>query len=75
MKIEKNIFWIVFPICMHSRQKPEGYYQSSGLDLYCYVLILNDVHVLIHRSTGSPLARTNLSPFARCTLGLNRHFY
>ena len=25
--------------------------------------------------TGSTLARTNLSPFARCTLGLNRHFY
>ena len=25
--------------------------------------------------TGSSLARTNLSPFARCTLGLNRHFY
>ena len=23
--------------------------------------------------TGSTLARTNLSPFARCTLGLNRH--
>ena len=29
----------------------------------------------IHCRTGSPLARTNLSPFARCTLGLNRHFY
>ena len=28
-----------------------------------------------HCRTGSPLARTNLSPFARCTLGLNRHFY
>ena len=25
--------------------------------------------------TGSSLARTNLSPFARCTLGLSRHFY
>ena len=25
--------------------------------------------------TGSTLARTNLSPFARCTLGLSRHFY
>ena len=25
--------------------------------------------------TGSTLARTNLSPFARCTLGLNRHLY
>ena len=24
--------------------------------------------------TGSTLARTNLSPFARCTLGLNRNF-
>ena len=24
--------------------------------------------------TGSALARTNLSPFARCTLGLNRLF-
>ena len=29
----------------------------------------------MHCRTGSPLARTNLSPFARCTLGLNRHFY
>ena len=28
-----------------------------------------------HCRTGSPLARTNLSPFARCTLGLCRHFY
>ena len=28
-----------------------------------------------HCRTGSPLARTNLSPFARCTLGLSRHFY
>ena len=25
--------------------------------------------------TGRTLARTNLSPFARCTLELNRHFY
>ena len=25
--------------------------------------------------TGSTLVRTFLSPFARCTLGLNRHFY
>ena len=31
--------------------------------------------LLAHCRTGSPLARTNLSPFARCTLGLNRHFY
>ena len=28
-----------------------------------------------HCRTGNPLARTNLSPFARCTLGLSRHFY
>ena len=28
-----------------------------------------------HCRTGSSLARTNLSPFARCTLGLSRHFY
>ena len=27
-----------------------------------------------HCRTGSSLARTNLSPFARCTLGLSRHF-
>ena len=25
--------------------------------------------------TGSTPAHTNLLPFARCTLGLNRHFY
>ena len=25
--------------------------------------------------TFSTLARTHLSPFARCTLGLSRHFY
>ena len=25
--------------------------------------------------TGSTPAGTNLSPFARCTLGLNRHFF
>ena len=28
-----------------------------------------------HCRTGSMLAHTNLSPFARCTLGLTRHFY
>ena len=28
-----------------------------------------------HCRTGSPQARTNLSPFARCALGLGRHFY
>ena len=38
LKIEKNIILDCFS---HSRQKAEGYYQSSGLDLYCYVLILN----------------------------------
>ena len=31
--------------------------------------------ILCHCRTGSPLARTNLSPFARCALGLGRHFY
>ena len=38
-----------------------------------------DLHLLISNGTlsqtGSMLAHTNLSPFARSTLGLNRHFY
>ena len=47
LKIEKkDNFGFIFPICKHSKQKAEDSYQSSGLDLYCYVLILNDVHVL-----------------------------
>ena len=46
--LKKDYFWIVFFIFKHSTDKnTEGSYQSSGLDLYCYVLVLNDVHVLI----------------------------
>ena len=35
------------------------------------VFMFDTYHTL--SQTGSTLARTNLSPFARCTLGLNRH--
>ena len=43
--------------------------------------VINDVKLFltVYRrtlsQTGSTLARTNLSPFARCILRLNRHFY
>ena len=32
-KLNKRLFWIVFLILKHSRQKIEGSYQSSDLDL------------------------------------------
>ena len=48
MKIEnKYNFGLFFPLASIQCKKAEGYYQSSGLDLYCNVLILYDVHVLI----------------------------
>ena len=46
-KLKKILFWTFFLIFKHSRQKAEGSYQSSVLDLNCRVLVLNDVHVLI----------------------------
>ena len=45
--LKKDYFWIVLSHFQAFKAKTEGSYQSSGLDLYCYVLVLNDVHVLI----------------------------
>ena len=47
LKIEKKIILDWFSHFQAFREKAEGSYQSSGLDLYCYVLLLNDVRVLI----------------------------
>ena len=48
-----------------------GYFEAVGFQKR------NLAHYMYgdHCRTGNPLARTNLSHFARCTLGLNRHFY
>ena len=39
--------------------------------IYLSIIIANSYRAL--SQTGSTLARTNLSPFSRCTLRLNRH--
>ena len=48
LKIEKKIFLDCFShLQAFKAKKKEDSYQSSGLDVYFYALILNNVHLLI----------------------------
>ena len=45
-----------------------------GGPIFLWFFPASEIIVSTLLQTGSALARTNLSPYGRCTLGLNRHF-
>ena len=61
-------------IALKYKVAPDNSYSEQVQDILIGPRV-NDLYMFHHCRTGSPLARTNLSPFAQCTLGLSRHFY
>ena len=79
-----KIMLVAYVVIMHTRYMDffHGYCRlrisfdnlSGNMRDTCTVRVSNSL-LPTHCRTGSSLARTNLSPFARCTLGLSRRIF